>query len=67
MNNIKLLQFTRVIPPCEKCGSRTVKRTFCMGKYGDCSDVLWADATRGKEHHDLNCQECGHRRYNCVH
>ena len=62
-SNTKLIPFSRKIPPCSKCGSLKVKRSFCTGDYEDCSDVLYADETRGKEHHDLNCQECGHERY----
>ena len=48
--------------PCPKCGGKT-KRTYCKGEWGDC---YLSCPLRGKEHFDLNCQECGYEFYEKV-
>jgi hypothetical protein len=55
-----VLPFSRRLPACPKCGGK-LKRSYCRGEYGLCSEYF--SPLRGKEHHDLNCQECQYELY----
>lgn len=60
---IKALPFQQMLRVCPKCGGKT-KRHYCKGEYGDCADYF--SPLKGKEHFDLNCQECGFEFYEAV-
>ena len=61
--HIKALPFQRKLRCCPKCGGK-VRRHYCEGKYGNCGDIF--SPLRGKEHFNLNCQECGYEFYERV-